>query len=150
MNRHPENGDTDMSTSTSQITLEGFLGKDRIERWTPDRTETRRFLDPVLDDGESEVEREFTIPGRPYWKLSLATHDPAGKTTWHDCIIWSPENRTPVQNARLARKGDLVKVTGYFEDYTYRKGEELCHGRHLVVEGFHFKRLRSKKPFEIE
>ena len=148
MNRHPENGDTDMTTSTSQITLEGFLGKDRIERWTPDRTETRLVPDPVVED--LKVEKEFTRPGRPYWKLSLATHDRARNTTWHDCIIWNPANRTPVQNARLARKGDLVKVTGYYEDYSYEKGGKLIQGRHLVVEEFHFKRFRKNKPFDIE
>jgi single-stranded DNA-binding protein len=133
-----------MSTpQTSTTTLTGFLGKNRIERYTPERTFTVMVPDPILDG--DLVEREVTTPGRPYLKLSLATHE-GQQTRWHDLIIWNPEHRTPVQNAYLARKGDQVKVSGRFENYQFKTpAGETISGRHFVVEAFHFARLKSPK-----
>jgi single-stranded DNA-binding protein len=131
-----------MSTSpATETTLIGFLGKDRIERFTPERTYTVMVPDPILDN--DLVEKEVTTPGRPYLKLSLATHE-GQVTRWHDLIIWSPDHRTPVQNAYLARKGDRVKVAGRFEDYQFTTTDgKTLSGRHFVVESFNFARLKS-------
>ena len=135
-----------MSTSPSQTTLEGFLGQNRIERYTPERTYTKEVPDPVVE--HLRVEKEFTVPARPYLKLSLATHE-YGKTSWHDCIVWSPQTRTDVHSAYLARKGDKVRVSGRFEDYSFevRKetGTKVIKGTHFVVDEFHFLRLKSPK-----
>jgi single-stranded DNA-binding protein len=136
--------DTDMSTlPEGTTTLIGFLGKNRIERVTRDQTRTIQFADPILD-GEL-VEREITIPGRPYLKLSLATHEAQG-TRWHDLIVWSPDLRTNVRNAYLARTGDKVRVTGRFEDYSFttESGDTLS-GSHFVVDDFHFERIKSRQ-----
>jgi single-stranded DNA-binding protein len=135
---------TSPSTSTT-TTLYGFLGKDPIERFTPERTYTKEVPDPVVE--ELLVEREFTIPARPYWKLSLATHR-GGETRWHDCIVWNPEHRTAVQNAHLARKGDRIKVFGRYEEFSFtREGEEI-KATHFVVEEFHFEKLKIRHEIE--
>jgi single-stranded DNA-binding protein len=134
------------SPSTSTTTLYGFLGQNPIERFTPERTKSIWVPDPILDG--DLVEKEVTVPARPYWKLSLATHR-GQETTWHDCVIWNPEHRTAVQNAHLARKGDRVSVSGRYEDYTFKtKDGQVISGTHFVVDEFHFKRLR--KALEIE
>jgi single-stranded DNA-binding protein len=134
-----------MSTSpstTNPTTLVGFLGKDRIERFTPERTYTIEVPDPILDG--DLVEKEVTAPGRPYLKLSLASHE-GGTTCWHDCIVWGPEHRTGVQSAYMARKGDRVELSGRFEDYEFKVDGKTIAGRHFVVEEFHFLRLKSPK-----
>jgi single-stranded DNA-binding protein len=137
---------TSPSTSTT-TTIVGFLGKDPIERYTPARTYIQEVPDPVVE--ELLVEREFTIQPRPYWKLSVATHR-GQETRWHDCIVWSPEHRTTVQNAHLARKGDQVKLSGRYEDYSFTTTDgQTISGRHFVVEAFNFKRLR-KSPYTAE
>jgi single-stranded DNA-binding protein len=133
------------ATQISTTTLIGRLGKDPIERFTPERTYIREVPDPVVED--LTVEREFTISPRPYWKLSLATHN-GQETRWHDCIVWSPEHRTAVRNARLARRGDLIKLAGRFEPYSFTTPDgKTISGTHFVVEAFNFRRLR--KPVEI-
>jgi single-stranded DNA-binding protein len=133
-----------MSTpSTSTTTLVGFLGKNPIELFTPEWTKIVEVPDPILDG--DLVEKEVTVRARPYLKLSVATHE-GQQTRWHDCIVWNPEHRTGVQNAYLARKGDMVKVSGQFESYTVKsKDGKVITLRHFVVEGFNFKRLKSPK-----
>jgi single-stranded DNA-binding protein len=124
---------TSPSTSKTTITLIGFLGNDPIERFTKARTVSKKVPDPVVED--RIVEREVTIPARPYWKLSLEIHR-GGKTAWHDCIVWNPEQRPAVQSADLARKGDRVVLTGYHESYTFTRHGEIVSGKHFVVETF--------------
>jgi single-stranded DNA-binding protein len=136
MNRHPENGDTDMSASTptSNITLFGSLGHDLIERYTADRTYIEMVPDPAVED--LMIEQEFTIPGLPYWKLSLSVRD-GRYAGWHDCVVWDPENRTAVRNAPLARKGDRVALVGHHEPYSQKKDGETIRRMRFVVEEFH-------------
>jgi single-stranded DNA-binding protein len=135
------------STSTPTTTLFGFLGKDPIERFTPERTKIVHVPDPILDD--ALVEKEVTVRARAFWKLSVATHPKGGKTCWHDCIVWNPEHRTDVQNAYLARKGDQVTLSGRHEEYSFTTADgQTISGVHFVVESFHFKRLR-KPPLQI-
>jgi single-stranded DNA-binding protein len=133
------------STSTP-ITIFGFLGKDPIERYTPERTEVQWFPDPILDG--DLVEREVTFRPRPYLKLSVATHPKPGRTTWHDCIVWNPVHCTAVQNASFARKGDQVILSGRFEEYSIQTPEGEIKRVHFVVTSFRVKKLR-KPPVEI-
>jgi single-stranded DNA-binding protein len=135
-----------MSTPTASTqTLVGYLGKDRIERYTEARTYTVMVPDPILDN--ELVEQEVTRPSRPYLKLSLATHEGArggATTSWHDLIVWSPDQGSAFHPAYLARKGDKVRVTGRFEEFQGKTqtGETICR-RHFVVESLRFDRLKS-------
>jgi single-stranded DNA-binding protein len=138
---------TSHSTSTTtSTTIVGFLGKDPFELFTPERTEVRAFPDPILDG--DLVEREVTFKARPYLKLSVGTHPKPGRTCWHDCIVWNPAHRTAVQNAYLARKGDLVTLSGRVETYSFEANGETLTRTHFVVESFNFKKLR-KPPVEV-
>jgi single-stranded DNA-binding protein len=134
-----------MSTpTTSTQTLVGYLGKDRIERYTEARTYTVMVPDPILDN--ELVEHEVTTHPRPYIKLSLATHEgPGGRSTsWHDLIVWGPDQGSALHPAYLARKGDKVRVTGRFEEFQVKTetGERICR-RHFVVDRLRFDRLKS-------
>ncbi len=125
-------------------TLVGYLGKDRVERYTEPRTYTVEVPDPILD-GEL-VEQEVTTRPRPYLKLSLATHEgPGGKTTcWHDLIVWGPDQGSALHPAYLARRGDKVRVTGKFEEYRFQTATGETHTRrHFVVDTLRFDRLKS-------
>jgi single-stranded DNA-binding protein len=130
-----------MATTTSTQTLIGYLGKDRIERYTEARTYTVMVPDPILDN--ELVEREVTTPARPYLKLSLATHE--GQTTrWHDLIVWNPNLGSAIHPAYLARKGDKVRVTGRFEDFRFKDAAgETVSRKHFVVDSLGFERLKS-------
>lgn len=131
-----------MSSPMNTTSLVGYLGKDRIERYTQERTETIWVPDPMLD-GE-HVEREITIPARPYLKLSLATRG-SGETRWHDLVVWNPRQSSGVHPAYLGRKGDLVRVTGRFEEYSFTTAEgQTVSGTHFVVDSFSL--LRTKAP----
>jgi single-stranded DNA-binding protein len=113
-----------------------------MERYTAARTRTVRIPGPILD----VVEQEITAHSRPYLKLSLATHEePGGETTsWHDLVVWNPDQGSAIHPAYLARKGDKVRVTGRFEEFQVKtETGEKVYRRHFVVESLHFDRLQS-------
>jgi single-stranded DNA-binding protein len=135
-----------MNTS---VTLTGYLGKDRENKTTATRTQIRTFTwhNPVID-GPEEREVEITRGGRDYLLLNLATHQGTGakrSTVWHTLVVWHPE-QSNVSGARLARKGDLITVTGRPETYRYTdaNGEERALHR-FVVETFRFKSLKPRQ-----
>jgi single-stranded DNA-binding protein len=100
--------------STDLVTLTGYLGKDREDRQTKERTRIATYTNEIAEMTE---EYEVTVRPRDYLVLSLATHR-NGQTTWNRLIVWSPE-RTGLSHVRLGRKGDLVKVTGRPESFRY-------------------------------
>jgi single-stranded DNA-binding protein len=131
-----------MANPQNPTSLVGYLGKDRIERYTEATTRTVWIPDPILD-GEL-VEREVTAPARPYLKLSLATRQ-GGETRWHDLVVWNPRQSSGVHPAYLGRKGDQVRVTGRFEDYEFRVADgHVVSGTHFVVDSFSL--VRTKAP----
>ena len=120
-------------TPTSKITLFGYLGQALIERYTPGQTYIEMVPDPAVED--LMIEQEFTIPGLPYWKLSLSVRD-GRYAGWHDCVVWDPENRAAVRNAPLARTGDRVALVGHHEPFTDTKDGEAIPRMRFIVEEF--------------
>jgi single-stranded DNA-binding protein len=135
MNRHPEKGDTDMSTATStaKTTVFGSLAGDPTERFTAEKTGTQMVPDPAVPG--RMVAKKFRIPGRPYIKLSLLRQ---GDRRTIDCVVWDPYDRTSVEEAHRARKGDRVALVGRFETYTQTTDGKPTRRTTFVVEEFHF------------
>jgi single-stranded DNA-binding protein len=120
-------------------TLTGNLGgdveiRDSQARW--ETQETTRW-DPIAEMRITE-EAERYRRSRPYGRVSLACHgyDEQGQQTtrWHQLVIWDL-HRMDRFNVRLARKGDRVKVEGFFQTFTYtdEDGEERRLERFIVT-----------------
>jgi single-stranded DNA-binding protein len=78
----------------------------------------------------------------------MPCHPASARTSWHDCIVWNPITRTAVQGIYMARKGDQVQVSGYFETSSFKTSEgQAVTSRRFVVDAFNFLKLR--KPPEI-
>jgi single-stranded DNA-binding protein len=133
-----------MSTPStpSTVTLTGYLGKDRETRETRERTYATRRYNPVV------LMREWTdvtTQSRTYLKLSLATRERTAngtETSWHDLIVWNPG-----REMFLARKGDLIQVTGHPEPYSFDTPTGPVSGVRFVVGTLKF--LRRKVRCEV-
>jgi single-stranded DNA-binding protein len=130
-------------------TLTGNLGgdveiRDSQARW--EIQETTRW-DPVAEMRITE-EVERYRRSRPYGRVSLACHgyDEQGQQTtrWHQLVIWDL-HRMDRFNVRLARKGDRVKVEGFFQTFTYtdEDGEERRLERFIVTRYMTLRRKGS-------
>jgi single-stranded DNA-binding protein len=115
-----------MTQKNQQATLSlyGNLGGDPEPHSVPAKSGTRSFYDPIIDD---VVEREYQLPERNFLTFSLATGGYGDKPLrWHYCVDWEGL-------AFRLRKGDRVKLTGYFEKRTYEKDGEQKTVRQFVV-----------------
>jgi single-stranded DNA-binding protein len=112
---------------THQFTLYGNLGGDPETRTLKARTITREGYDITADD---IVVQEHTIPERQIHIVSLAINgkDEDGEeiVRWHRLVDFA-------DYLTDCRKGDRVKVTGYFRDRTYMKDDEEKSIREIVL-----------------
>jgi single-stranded DNA-binding protein len=126
-----------MTQKTSQATfsLYGNLGGDPESHSLPAKTGTRRYYDPIIDE---MVEREFDLPERNFLTFSLATGGYGDKPIrWHYCVDWEGE-------AFRLRKGDRVKLTGYFQNRSYQKDGQTKTLRQFVVVGIEVLKLKVR------
>jgi single-stranded DNA-binding protein len=127
-----------MTPKTQQDTfsLYGNLGGDPEPHTIPAKTGTRRYYDPIIDE---MLEREFDLPERNFLTFSLATGGYGDKPIrWHYCVDWEGE-------AFRLRKGDRVKLTGYFQNRSYQKDGEEKTVRQFVVVGIEVLKLRARE-----
>ena len=134
--------------SNETITLTGYLGADREICYTRERTIVRRIDNTVAQmEGPEE---EFTVGGREYIRLSLATHryrNGKRSTEWHQLVIWTEGREMQFFNARWARKGMKATVTGRYESYSYRNAEgKLAWCRRFIVATFDFNPNKPPVP----
>jgi single-stranded DNA-binding protein len=123
------------------LTLIGFLGKNREIRATRERTDTFTRYNPVA---ESDDTYEVTHPSRDFARLSLAERT-GGATRWHQLVVWDLDRHQDARAVRLARKGDLVQVTGRRETYRYTSAAGEPHEiEQLVVESFSIRRPKPR------
>jgi single-stranded DNA-binding protein len=126
-----------MTQKTTQDTfsLYGNLGGDPETHSIPAKTGTRKYYDPIIDE---LVEREFDLPERNFLTFSLATGGYGDKPIrWHYCVDWEGE-------AFRLRKGDKVKLTGYFQTRTYQKDGETKTLRQFVVVNIEVLKLKVR------
>ena len=127
-----------MKTTKPQqlITLYGNLGADPESRSFPAKTITKQVYDPITD---GPVERLITLDEVNFRTFSVACGGYDDKPLrWINCVDWEG-------CAFRARKGDNVKLVGYFEDRTYTKDGEQKTTRQFVVEGCEIKRMKIRE-----
>jgi single-stranded DNA-binding protein len=108
------------------FSLYGNLGGDPEPRTIPAKSGTAMVYDPILDD---VVEREYEFSERNFLTLSIATGGYGDlPLRWIYCVDWEGL-------AFRLRKGDRVKLTGYFETRTYKKDGDTKTMRQFVVVG---------------
>jgi len=112
---------------TPQITLFGNLGADPETHTLNGRTVSQEAYDIVTDQ---VVVREHTTADRQIRTVSLAVNgkDADGEeiVRWHRLVDFA-------DYLADCRKGDRLKVTGYFRDRTYSKDGEKKSIRELVL-----------------
>ena len=120
------------------ISLYGNLGGDPQEHSIPAKSGTAMVYDPIIDD---VVERSYDFPERNFLTFSIATGGYADKPLrWHNCVDWEGE-------AFRFRKGDRVKLVGYFENRTYtdKKTGETKTNRQFVVTHAELKKAKVRE-----
>jgi single-stranded DNA-binding protein len=121
------------------VTLYGNLGNDPKIHQIPEMAGTRKVYDPVTDE---VVEKHFARKAREFRTFSLAVSTKEMKEPrWHACVDWNNE-------ARLFRKGDRVKLTGYFELRTYVKDGETRRMRQFVVKAGEIERAKIHREVD--
>jgi single-stranded DNA-binding protein len=112
---------------TPQITLFGNLGADPETHTLNGRTVSQEVYDIVTDQ---VVVREHTTAERQIRTVSLAVNGKDGNgdeiLRWHRLVDFA-------NYLTDCRKGDRLKVTGYFRDRTYFKNGEERSIRELVL-----------------
>jgi single-stranded DNA-binding protein len=112
---------------TPQITLFGNLGDDPKSHTLNGRTVSQEVYDIVADQ---VVVREHTTPDRQIRTVSLAVNgkdeDDVEIVRWHRLVDFAGYLTD-------CRKGDRLKVIGYFRDRTYTKDGEQKSIRELVL-----------------
>jgi single-stranded DNA-binding protein len=134
------------SQRTPRITVYGNLGADPETRTLKGRTVTKEFYDFIKDEAVTEV---HTTPERQIRTASLAVNgrDEDGDeiTRWHRLVDFE-------EHLAACRKGDRLKVIGYFRDRSYRKDGEEKTIRELIVASAEIqpKRLPAETETEAE
>ena len=104
--------------------LYGNLGGDPDSHSVPAKSGTSKVYDPILDD---VVDRPYDLPERNFLTFSLATGGYDDKPLrWHYCVDWEGV-------CFRMRKGDNVRLNGYFQNRTYEKDGETKTVRQFVV-----------------
>jgi single-stranded DNA-binding protein len=123
---------------TPQITLFGNLGADPETHTLNGRTVSQEVYDIVTDQ---VVVREHTTAERQIRTVSLAVNgkDANGDEIlrWHRLVDFA-------DYLTDCRKGDRLKVTGYFRDRTYLKDGEEKSIRELVLTGAEIQPKKDK------
>jgi len=123
-------------------TLTGWLGRDREVRYTQERTFEQEFHNELV---EMDEVREVTISPREFLVLSLGVGKVGQRKKWHRLVIWSPEQQG-LDYVHLARKGDLVRITGRRETFrfTAKDGKKIVI-RQIVVKTFKVLKLKVRQ-----
>ncbi len=127
-----------------EVTIYGNVGADPETRSIPAKTVAKPVYDPVTDQ---VVTREFEKPSRTLRTFSLAVNakGAAGEpiTRWIRCEDW--------RNVSAAvRKGDRLRLRGYFVTRTYEKDGEPKDVRAFVVKALHVERSKSNSESPAE
>ena len=120
------------------FTLYGNLGADPKSHSLPARSGIATVYDPIIDD---IVEREFDQPELNFLTFSVAVGGYGDlPTRWINCVDWEG-------CAFRMRKGDRVKLEGYFEERTYtdKKTGEAKAARQFVVLSASLAKLKTRQ-----
>ncbi len=125
-------------TTPNLITLYGNMGGDPEPRRFESKTITKTVYDPVTD---GQVERTYTVDEVNFLTFSVACGGYGDKPLrWIPCVDWEGV-------AFRARKGDQVKILGYFEIRTYKDkkdGNKEKTMRQFVVKNFEIRKYKIR------
>lgn len=129
-------------TSNPSVTIYGNVGNDPETLTFEARTEVVTVYDPFVDD---MVEKPISIPAGSAIRFSVAVNYKDGneqKTRWIN--VFDPEE---LASKYLVRKGDRVKITGYFRT---RQGVDKQTGepkafRNFVLQGLHVEKRKTRE-----
>jgi single-stranded DNA-binding protein len=129
-----------MTSKTALVTLYGNVGGDPEVHQIPGKPMTKKVYDPIIDD---LVERDFTTSDREVRTFSIAVSaaDDGGDrvTRWIRCIDW-------LGLSKLIRKGDRLRVKGYFRHRRYvAKDGETKSVRELVLQDLGIERQKIRE-----
>lgn len=125
------------------VTLTGYLGNDPQYRLTREEIITRSYENPVA---QCDDQVEVRIGNRLYLRHSLAVHPegPGGPTEWHQLLFWDG-GALKNQAARLAGRGDEVRITGRPTTHTFNDDEG--HQRtveRIIVDDLQILQLKTR------
>ena len=127
------------SQRTPHVTLFGNLGADPETRTLPGRTITREVYDPIIDE---TLTREFTTKDRELRTASLAVNgkDEHGEdfTRWIRLVDFN-------EHLTTYRKGDRIKVRGYFKTRQYTQDGETKTIKEFVVTAADLQTMRIRE-----
>ena len=127
------------SQRTPHVTLYGNLGADPETRTLTGRTITRDVYDAIIDE---TLTREYTTQDRELRTASLAVNakDEHGEdlTRWIRLVDFN-------EHLTTYRKGDRIKVRGYFKERQYSKDGETKTIREFVVTAAELQTLKVRE-----
>lgn len=129
-----------MSTTTTQITVVGNVGRDAECKKTAAKTEIFDVYDKLIDE---HVAKPVHIEPKPFVTFSLAGNGTDDQTVWYSVTSWNPN--TEVTNLR---KGDRVLVRGNLTTHTYndRNGAPRTELRIKLSELKIIRKVGKKQP----
>ena len=130
-------------TNNPSVTIYGNVGNDPETITFEARTDIINVYDPVIDD---MVEKPISIPAGSAMRFSVAVNykdgDGEKQTRWIN--VFDPES---LASKNLVRKGDRVKITGYFRT---RQGIDKKTGqpkefRNLILQDLHVEKRKTRE-----
>jgi len=129
-------------TRQTMITLYGNVGADPETRNFPGKEITADHYDPIIDE---IVTRDYTTQDRELKSFSIAVTGKVKKgkkvkeiTRWIRCDDWNG-----LTTSMVVRKGDRVKVRGYFRERSYEKDGERKTAKNFIVQDLSIERRRK-------
>jgi hypothetical protein len=137
-------------TRKETVTLTGRLTRSRIVGTTREKTIELPAHHVSTDWQEYHTPaREFTAAGREYALLYLLVARRVGHGWRRDVrrvVVWNLD-RGPLHPARLARKGDKVRITGYPDAFDFERDGETHRVEQIVLTDLEFLQIKAP-PYE--
>ncbi len=129
-------------TTNSSATIYGNVGNDPEHLTFEAKTDVVTVYDPTIDD---MVEKPISIPAGSALRFSVAVNykeDGEDRVRWIN--VFDPEE---LASKNLVRKGDRVKITGYFRT---RQGQDKKTGetkefRNFILQALHVEKRKTRE-----
>jgi single-stranded DNA-binding protein len=126
-------------TQNPTVTLYGNVGQDPVTHQTKEKPATGCRYSPVTDSVESF---DYTVPSKTFRTFQIAIKNPEDDDNprWISCIDWTDQTS-------LFRKGDRVRLHGYFKLRTYTdRNEEEQRVNQFVIKSAGIERAKIRRP----
>lgn len=129
-------------TNNPSVTIYGNVGNDPEPLSFEACTDVVTVYDPIIDD---MVEKQISISAGSATRFSVAVNYKDGevdRTRWIN--VFDPEE---LATKNLVRKGDRVKITGYFRKRqgTDKQTGEAKEFRNFILQGLHVEKRKTRE-----